>query len=220
MSCNSNNESEKKQVDTKEVAEKEADTQSESEKNLKYILFFGNSLTAGYGLEDESESFPSLIQARIDSMNLPYKVVNAGLSGETTAGGNGRINWVLNQPVDIFVLELGGNDMLRGLNVESTEVNLRSIIEKVKKIYPDIPIIIAGMQAPPNLGKDYTTKFAGIYEDLAKEYDAGFIPFLLDGVGGVKSLNLPDGIHPNAEGQKIVRENVWQVLKEYLQAPQ
>lgn len=181
----------------------------------KVILIFGNSLTAGYGLE-EHESFPSLIQKRIDSLALNYTVVNAGLSGETTAGGNGRIDWVLKQPVDVFVLELGGNDVLRGLDLGQTEKNLRAILTKVRKLHPEIPIILAGMQAPPNMGEEYTTQFASIYPKLANEYDAGLIPFLLDGVAGNPGLNLPDGIHPNAKGQKIVVENVWVVLKSYL----
>ncbi len=184
-------------------------------KKKKYILFFGDSITAGYGL-DEDKAFPSMIQKRIDSIGLDYKVVNAGLSGETTAGGNGRIDWVLKQPVDIFVLELGGNDMLRGLGVEQTEANLRGILEKVKKKKPGIPIILAGMQAPPNMGNEYTNAFAKIYKKLAKEYETGFIPFILDGVGGIPSLNQADGIHPNEAGEKIVMETVWKTLKGYL----
>ncbi len=186
-----------------------------TEKDDKVILFFGNSLTAGYGL-DQDQSFPSLVQDRIHEKGLKYTVVNAGLSGETTAGGKERIDWVLRQKVDIFILELGGNDMLRGLNVKATEENLRAIIDRVRAKYPNIPIILAGMQAPPNMGADYTNTFGGIYPKLAKEYDAGLIPFLLDGVAQVKTLNLPDGIHPNAEGQKIVLENVWRVLEAYL----
>jgi acyl-CoA thioesterase-1 len=179
------------------------------------ILFFGNSLTAGYGLE-ENQAFTALIQDRIDSLNLNYQVVNAGLSGETTAGGLGRIDWVLEQPIDIFVLELGGNDMLRGFNIEATESNLRAIIKKVKAKNAKIQIIIAGMQAPPNMGKDYTDRFEKIYFQLADEYQTGLIPFLLKDVGGIKSLNQSDGIHPNAEGQKVLRENVWQELKKFL----
>lgn len=181
----------------------------------KVILFFGNSLTAGYGLE-ENQAFTTLIQNRLDSLNLSYQVVNAGLSGETTAGGLGRIEWVLEQPINIFVLELGGNDMLRGFNIDATESNLRAIIEKVKEKNDGIQIIIAGMQAPPNMGKDYTDQFEKIYFQLADEYQTGLIPFLLKDVGGVKSLNQPDGIHPNEEGQKVVRDNVWEELKKFL----
>lgn len=188
---------------------------SNASERKQVILFFGNSLTAGYGLQP-GESFPSLIQDRLDSIGLGYDVVNAGLSGETTAGGLGRIDWILEQPVDLFVLELGGNDMLRGLDVGETEKNLRAILERVREKYPDIPIIIAGMKAPPNMGPEYTKQFESIYPRLADQYNAGLIPFFLEGVGGIDSLNLPDGIHPNAAGQKIVRENVWSVLAEYL----
>jgi acyl-CoA thioesterase-1 len=181
----------------------------------KYILCFGNSLTAGYGLEEE-ESFPSLIQQRIDSLGLPYQVINAGLSGETSAGGLGRIDWVLRQQIDVFVLELGPNDVLRGLDLDATEKNLRGILDKVLSKYPDIPIVIAGMEAPPNMGEAYTTQFRGIYRKLADDYKARLIPFLLEDVGGKPELNLPDRMHPNAEGQKIVRENVWIILKDVL----
>ena len=181
----------------------------------KYILFFGNSLTAGYGL-DEDQSFPSLIQDRIDSLKLPFQVINGGLSGETSAGGLNRIDWVLRQQIDVFVLELGPNDALRGLDLKSTEANLRGILDEVLKKYPDIPIIIVGMEAPPNMGAEYTSAFRKIFPTLANDYHAHLIPFLLDGVGGIPELNLPDRMHPNAEGQKIVRENVWKVLKEVL----
>ena len=183
--------------------------------NEKIILFFGNSLTAGYGLE-EGESFPSLVQNRLDSLNLGYKVVNAGLSGETTADGQNRIDWVLKQPMDIFVLELGANDMLRGLDLSQTEENLKTIINKVRAKHPDIPVIITGMQAPPNLGKEYTQQFADIFPRLAKTYRAGLVPFLLEGVAGDPALNLADRIHPNARGAHILMENVWQVLEKYV----
>ena len=204
-----------------EVVEESAENTSTLEtenhsKKEKFILFFGNSLTAGYGLEDEEKAFPALIQKRMDSLNYDYQVINAGLSGETTAGGDGRIDWVLRQPIDIFVLALGANDMLRGFELSATEKNLRSIVDKVKNKYPNTQIIIAGMQAPPNLGEDYTTRFAKIFSDLATTYDAGLVPFLLEGVAANPALNQPDGIHPNAEGAKILMENVWVVLKEYL----
>ena len=180
--------------------------------NKKTILFFGDSLTAGYGLE-EDESFPSLIQDRIDSLGLNYTVVNGGLSGETSAGGKGRIDWVLRSAIDVFVLELGANDVLRGLDLNETDKNLRAILETVNAKYVGIPIVIAGMQAPPNMGKDYTTQFENIFLNLAKEYKASLIPFLLEGVAGDPSLNLADAKHPNAKGQYIVRDNVWKVLK-------
>ncbi|SFF51360.1 acyl-CoA thioesterase-1 [Thermoflexibacter ruber] len=186
-----------------------------STKEVKNILFFGNSLTAGYGLE-LSQAFPALIQAKIDSLNLPYKVINAGLSGETTESGNTRIDWMLNQKIDVLVLELGGNDGLRGISPELTKKNLQSIIEKTKNKYPDVKIVLAGMEAPPNMGEKFTSDFRKLYKELAEANQIAFIPFLLEGVGGDPKLNLPDGIHPTPEGHKIVAETVWKVLKEVL----
>jgi acyl-CoA thioesterase-1 len=193
----------------KDSTEKETPLPSSPVKN---IVFFGNSLTAGYGL-DLSEAYPALIQAKIDSLNLPYKVINAGLSGETTAGGNSRIDWILKQPVHVFVLELGGNDGLRGIPLEETEKNLQQIINKVKEKYPDVKLMLTGMRVPPNMGKPYSENFHKIFGDLAKSNKIAFLPFLLEGVGGNPELNQSDGIHPTAEGQKIVAENVWAVLK-------
>ena len=181
----------------------------------KTILFFGNSLTAGYGV-DPSEAYPALIQDKIDSLGLNYKVVNAGVSGETTADGNSRIDWILKQPIDIFVLELGGNDGLRGIPLAGTKKNLQSIIDKVKTKYPNAKIILEGMQIPPNMGPAYTSKFKEIYPAVAKENDIGLVPFLLKGVGGDPKLNQRDGIHPTAEGHKIVAQNVWEILKKDL----
>ena len=178
----------------------------------KTILFFGNSLTAGYGV-DPSEAYPALIQDKIDSLHLNYKVVNAGVSGETTSDGDSRIDWILKQPVDIFVLELGGNDGLRGIPLTVTEKNLQLIIDKVKVKYPAAKIILEGIQIPPNMGPDYTTQFKEIYPRLASKNKIGLLPFLLKGVGGDPKLNQSDGIHPTAEGHKIVAENVWEVLK-------
>jgi len=190
-------------------------TESETATDAKTILFFGNSLTAGYGLDTE-ESFPALIQDRLDSLGLNYTAINSGLSGETTSGGLNRLNWVLNQKVDVFVLELGANDGLRGIPLKETRTNLQSIIDLVKEKNPNTEIILAGMQIPPNMGQDYTTEFRKIYPELAEENDVKLIPFILDGVAGIPDLNLPDGIHPTAEGQKIVRENIWEVLKDVL----
>src|SRR5690348_5611308 len=181
----------------------------------KTILFFGNSLTAGYGV-DPSEAYPALIQEKIDSLHLNYKVINAGVSGETTSDGNSRVDWILKQPVDIFVLELGGNDGLRGIPLSVTEKNLQSIIDKVKAKYPNSKIILEGIQIPPNMGQDYTTQFRKIYPQLASKNKIELIPFLLKGVGGDPQLNQRDGIHPTAEGHKIVAENVWEVLKNNL----
>ena len=181
----------------------------------KNIVFFGNSLTAGYGV-DQEDAFPSLIQNRIDSLRLPYQVINAGLSGETTAGGKSRIGWTLRQPVDIFVLELGANDGLRGIPVSGTTANLQAIIDSVRAKYPSAKIVLAGMQIPPSMGADYATAFKEIFDELAKKNNASLIPFLLQGVGGVPGLNQSDGIHPTAKGHKIVAENVWKVLKPLL----
>jgi len=178
----------------------------------KTIVFFGNSLTAGYGLSP-AEAFPALIQHKIDSLELPYKVVNAGLSGETTAGGNSRIDWILKQPLDVFVLELGGNDGLRGIAVTETRKNLDSIIDKVQAKYPKAKIVLAGMQIPPNMGQQFSGEFMEIYPAIAKARKLTLIPFLLDGVGGEIKLNQQDGIHPTAEGHRIVAENVWRVMK-------
>ncbi len=183
--------------------------------NAKTILFFGNSLTAGYGLTP-SEAFPNLIQHRIDSLNLPYKVINAGVSGETSAGGNSRIDWILRQPIDVFVLELGANDGLRGIPLSETRKNLQSIIGKVKAKYPDARMLIAGMQIPPNMGKKYTTEFRDIFPALAEQNGGTLIPFLLEGVGGEENLNQEDGIHPTAEGHKKVADNVWKELAKVL----
>ncbi len=181
----------------------------------KTILFFGDSITAGLGVSPE-QAFPALIQEKVDAGGLNYKIVNAGLSGETSAGGAARIDWVLRQKVDVFVLELGANDGLRGLEINQTVQNLQSIIDKVKAKYPDVKIVIAGMQMPPNMGQEYTRAFSKIFPDLAKKNNAALIPFVLEGVGGNPDLNQPDGIHPNIEGHQRVAENVWQVLKPLL----
>ena len=179
------------------------------------ILFFGNSLTAGYQLR-LSQAFPALIQRKIDALEWNFKVVNAGLSGETTADGLRRIDWVLRQKVDILFLELGANDALRGIPLDSTEGNLQAIIDKVRKKYPKVRIAVAGMQVPPNLGQEYTERFRSIFPELAKRNNAELIPFLLEGVAGSIDLNLGDGIHPTAEGHEIMAENVWKVLKPLL----
>ncbi len=199
-----------------EQSSKTADSPSASTgAQQKTILFFGNSLTAGYGLEP-AQAFPALIQEKLDSAKLDYKVINAGLSGETSAGGKSRISWVLRQPVDVFVLELGANDGLRGIPLASTRQNLQAIIDTVRKRSPATQLVIAGMQIPPNMGAAYTTEFREIFGELAKKNNAVLIPFLLEGVGGVPRLNQPDGIHPTAEGHRIVSQNVWQVLQPVL----
>jgi len=180
--------------------------------NKKIILFFGNSLTAGYGVKTD-ESFPSLIQQRIDSLGLNYEVVNAGVSGETTATGLNRLDWVLdNYEVDIFVLELGANDGLRGLPPEQTQKNLLEIIDKVRAREEGVEVILAGMMVPPSMGSEYMAAYNPIFKEIALKKDTELIPFLLQGVGGIDSLNQDDGIHPNPAGNIIVRENVWEIL--------
>lgn len=182
--------------------------------NTKIILFFGDSLTAGYGLDDpQSEAFPALVQDKIDSAKLPYKVINGGLSGETTAGGKARIDWLLKQKVDVFILELGANDGLRGLQTDETEKNLQAIIDKVKAKYPQAKLILTGMMVPPNMGAEYATAFKAVFPAIAKKNNMAFVPFLLQNVAGIKDLNQADGIHPTAKGTKIVANNVWAVLK-------
>ncbi len=199
------------------LKEEKADTKSPADTSvkLKTIVFFGNSLTAGYGV-DPTEAYPALIQNIIDSLNLKYKVINAGVSGETSSGGNGRIDWILRQPVDVFVLELGGNDGLRGIPLAETSKNLQAIIDKVKSKYPDVKIVLEGMQIPPNMGLQYASEFKNIFPELASKNKTALIPFLLKNVGGDAKLNQQDGIHPTAEGHKIVVQNVWEVLKNIL----
>ena len=186
-------------------------TVTDAQDDTKVILFYGNSLTAGMGLDPE-QAFPNIIQQKLKNIHKDYLVVNAGLSGETSAGGLSRIDWVLQQKIDIFVLELGANDGLRGLPLESTRQNLQGIIDKVKQKYPEVKVLVAGMMVPPNMGADYTAEFVKIFPELAKNNKAGLIPFLLEGVAGNPDLNLPDGIHPNAEGHQIVADNVWKTL--------
>jgi acyl-CoA thioesterase-1 len=178
----------------------------------KVILFFGDSLTAGYGLSTE-EAFPALTEKNLNKSGKSVKVVNAGLSGETSAGGLSRIDWILRQPIDIFVLELGANDGLRGLPLDQTRKNLQAIIDKVKAKYPNVKFVLAGMMVPPNMGKEYANDFKKIYPDLAKKNNATLIPFLLQDVGGIEKLNQPDGIHPNVEGHKIVARNISKILE-------
>ena len=189
-------------------------TKAETRKN---IIFFGNSLTAAYGLEDLSKGFVGLIQQRIDSLGLPYRCINAGLSGETTAGGKGRVDWVIDQqPFDIFILELGGNDALRGIQPDDGIQNLQSIIDKVKAKNPLVKIILAGMEAPRNMGNTYLKAFHEMYPTLAKKNNTMLIPFILEGVGCVAELNQKDGIHPTEAGNKMIAETIWGVLKPIL----
>ncbi|MGH7491051.1 MAG: arylesterase [bacterium] len=191
------------------------ETPPQARASPKTILFFGNSLSAGFGL-DPAEAFPALIQQKIDSLKWHYTVVNAGLSGETSAGGLRRIDWLLQRKIDVLVLELGANDGLRGIALADTRRNLQGIIDRTKEKHPHAQIVIAGMQVPPNLGKTYTQSFRALFPELAKKNEAALIPFLLEGVGGVPELNLADGIHPNISGHRKVAENVWKVLRPLL----
>jgi acyl-CoA thioesterase-1 len=196
-----------------------ASTEPASNKSTKTVLFFGDSLTAGYGLDDPaSDAYPSVVQEKIREAKLPYTVVNAGNSGETSAGGRGRIDWVLKQKVDVFVLELGANDGLRGIAVSETTHNLQAIVDKVKAKYPNAKLVLTGMQIPPSMGADYARDFKAMFPKLAKKNKMTLVPFLLDKVGGNPKLNQGDGIHPTKEGAKIVAENVWVVLKDVLKA--
>ena len=181
----------------------------------KTILFFGNSLTAGYGIDPE-ESFAGRIQTRLDSLKKEFRVINGGLSGETTAGGLSRLDWFLEEEPYLFVLELGGNDGLRGIALTETKKNLLAIVDKVQAKYPNTKIILAGMQIPPNMGQEYTEEFKAIYPAVAKEKNIELIPFLLEGVAGNPDLNLPDGIHPTAEGHRIVMETLWPYISKAL----
>ena len=180
------------------------------------ILFFGNSLTAGLGVEPD-EAFPALIGQKIDSAGLGYNVVNAGLSGETTAGGRSRVGWVLRrQPIAMFVLELGANDGLRGLPLAATRQNLQAIIDTVRQHSPQARIVLAGMQIPPNMGASYATDFKNVYAELAQKNQLVLIPFLLEGVGGHPDLNQRDGIHPTPAGHRLVARTVWSILQPLL----
>lgn len=181
----------------------------------KAILFLGNSLTAGYGLDPEL-AYPALIQQKIDSLKWNFEAINAGLSGETSSGGLRRINWLLKREIDVLVLALGANDGLRGIPADLTRKNLQEIIDRTREKYPRVKVVIAGMEVPPNMGPEYAREFHTIFPELAKENNASLVPFLLESVGGIPDLNQADGIHPTAEGQKIVAENVWKVLKPLL----
>lgn len=181
----------------------------------KTIVVLGDSIAAGYGL-DPDEAFPTLLQEKIDAAGLNYKVVNAGQSGDTSAGGLRRISWLLRQPVDFLLLELGGNDGLRGIDPEETEKNLQGIIDKVRQKNPAAQIVIAGMQMPENMGKEYTTRFREVFPALAQKNGATLIPFLLEGIGGKADLNQADRIHPTAEGHRMIAMTIWKVLQPVL----
>jgi acyl-CoA thioesterase-1 len=181
----------------------------------KSLVFLGDSLTAGFGVQS-TEAFPALIAEKIRAARLPFDVRNAGLSGDTSAGALRRTDWILQRSIDVLVIELGGNDGLRGLPVKSLKENLQKIIDKAKTKNPRVKIVIAGMQIPPNLGAAYAADFARVYTEIARENDAILIPFLLDGVGGHRDLNQPDMIHPTAAGHRVVADSVWRTLEPIL----
>ncbi len=186
-----------------------------SEQSAGTLLFFGDSITAGYGIAPE-QAFPALIQKRISTMGWRMNVVNAGLSGETSAGGLRRIDWILRQKVSVFILGLGANDAMRGIDLAITRKNLEKILDRVRQSYPEAKLVVLGMQAPPNLGQTYTRGFRDMFPGLARQYKAALVPFLLQGVGGIPELNLADGIHPTVKGHAIIAESVWEILKPVL----
>lgn len=180
------------------------------------VLFFGTSLSAGYGLEAD-QAFPAVIQRKAQQAGYPINAVNAGLSGETSAGALRRIDWALKTPADVIVIETGANDALRGLSVDALRSNIEQIVAKTKKAQPNAVIVLVEMRAPPNLGRAYTSGFQNIYSSVAKRENLTFVPFFLEGVAGRPELNQADGVHPNAAGAKVVAENVWKVLKPVVQ---
>jgi acyl-CoA thioesterase I len=184
----------------------------------KTVVFLGDSLSAGLGVQP-AEAFPALVAEKIRAAGLPFEVQNAGLSGDTTAGGLRRLDWLLQRPIDVLVLELGGNDGLRGLDLKSMKANLQAIIDKTKAKNPQVKIVLAGMQVPPNMGADYANGFAKVYGELAKENNATLIPFLLEGVGGHRELNQPDQIHPSPAGHRVIADLVWRTLEPILRQP-
>ena len=179
------------------------------------IVFLGTSLTAGLGL-DPSQAYPELLQRAIDSTGLPYVTVNAGVSGETSAGARQRIDWLLSQPASVLVIETGANDGLRGLDPDSLEANIQAIVDRARRQSPPPRILLVGMEAPPNLGLRYVRRFRGVYPELAKRNDLPLVPFLLDGVAGVDSLNQADMLHPTAAGQRRIAQTVWKALEPVL----
>ncbi len=176
------------------------------------IVILGDSITAGYGL-DPKQAYPALLQEKIAATGLPHTVANAGVSGDTTAGGLRRVAWSMAKGADVLVIALGGNDGLRGISPEETKKNLLGIIAKARSRNPKLEVLIAGMRMPDNMGRDYTASFQAIFPEAAEESKATLVPYLLDGVGGLENLNQPDGIHPTPEGQAKVADNVWKILK-------
>ena len=200
------------------VASRSPAPAAESAPERGVILFLGTSLTEGLGLENASEdAFPAKVQERIDEAGLPFRVVNAGVGGDTSAGGLRRLDWLLRTPVRVLVLELGANDGLRGQDVDALRENLLAVIRETRTRYPPVEILLAGMRAPPNLGTRYTERFRAVFPEVAREADVTLVPFLLEGVGGVRELNQADGIHPTAEGHEIIAGTIWASLEPVLE---
>ena len=183
--------------------------------DMPAVVFLGDSLTAGYGL-DPDQAYPALIQRKIDEAGLRYRVVNAGVSGETSAGARRRVEWLLSPPVAVVVVETGGNDGLRGQDPGATAANIQAIIDRVRSQPSPPKVVLIGMEALPNYGADYARRFRGIYPQLAKKNGVALVPFLLEGVGGVAALNQADGIHPTAEGHRRLAATVWKTLRPLL----
>jgi acyl-CoA thioesterase-1 len=177
------------------------------------IVALGDSLTAGYGMSKDT-AYPAILQERLEAEGFDYEVVNAGVSGDTSAGGLSRLDWALDGDVKVLIVALGGNDGLRGLPVSGLKTNLATIIERAQE--RGAAVILAGMEAPPNQGDDFTSAFRNTFKELAEEYEVVFFPFLLEDVAGRSELNLPDGIHPNPDGARIIAENIWGYLEPLL----
>lgn len=182
------------------------------------VLFLGTSLTEGLGLAPDEPAYPERIQRRIDGEGLPFRVVNAGVSGDTSAGGLARLDWVLRSPVDVLVVELGANDGLRGLPVPALEENLRAVVRRARDANPEISVVLLAMEAPPNLGPQYVDRFRETFSRVAAEEDARLVPFFLDGIAGIAEMNQADGIHPTAQGHELMAERVWTVLEPVLRS--
>jgi len=189
-----------------------------SERTGPVVVFLGTSLTAGLGLARPEDTYVARLAELADSAGLPFQAVNAGVSGDTSAGGLRRLNWVLREPLDVLVVELGANDGLRGQDPDATAENLRAIVDRTRTRYPEAEVVLAGMEAPPNLGPDYTARFRSIFPTVAAERGGALVPFLLEGVAGVPALNQGDGIHPTAEGHRMMAQTVWPVLEPILRS--
>jgi acyl-CoA thioesterase I len=191
---------------------KEETQEPSNQENMKKLIFLGDSLTAGMGLPGVEYSYANLLYNRLQSKGYTFKFINAGLSGDTTSGGLTRLDWVLSKGVDIFILELGANDMMRGIQPSEISKNLMEIIERVRKKNPNSKILLIPMKPFPNMGKEYGKKFENVYTDVAKITGVSLSEFLLENVAGIPSLNQKDGIHPTIEGHKIMQENIWNNL--------